>query len=170
MTMGKAIRVVALALAGMGTQLVFAGSSVVVTYTPAVAGVPTLSEWTMLGLAGMLALVAYKFLRQRTNGQPLAALFLTVAVGAVASWGGYLGKQALATPAPDASMSLPGGGTVNLACSNSGNVVNATNVPLRIVSVTSGDSLLDANLGGTCKTLPVVQPSAFCTVTNFCTI
>lgn len=152
--------------AGTFTQLAFAGvgGGVVITYAPAgTSSVPTMSEWTLLALAVMVALVAYRFLRQRLNGQPMAVVFLTVAAGALAFLGGHFGNQALAGVPMDLSMSLSGGGTVNVTCPSSGNVVNNTNVPLKIVSVTGG-----VNLGGTCIALPTVQPLALCTVTNFC--
>jgi len=163
----KWARGVGVLLAGTFTQLAFAGvgGGVVITYAPAgTSSVPTMSEWTLLALAAMVALVAYRFLRQRLHGQPLAAVFLTVVVGTLAFLGGHFGNQALALPPTDLSMSLSGGGTVTLTCQNSGNVVNNTGVPLKIVSVTGG-----VNLGGTCITLPTVQPLALCTVTNFCT-
>jgi len=163
----KWARGVGVLVAGTFTQLAFAGvgGGVVITYAPAgTSSVPTMSEWTLLALAAMVALVAYRFLRQRLHGQPLAAVFLTVVVGTLAFLGGHFGNQALALPPTDLSMSLSGGGTVTLTCQNSGNVVNNTGVPLKIVSVTGG-----VNLGGTCITLPTVQPLALCTVTNFCT-
>ncbi|HPR44722.1 MAG TPA: midcut-by-XrtH protein, partial [Ottowia sp.] len=48
----------------------------IVGYAPGSVAVPTLSEWTLIGLGLLLMVVAYRVLRTRANGRLLANLLV----------------------------------------------------------------------------------------------
>lgn len=164
MTITRTSRLLLALAATLGTSAAFAGGSVVVTYVPAGSSVPTLSEWTILALAMVMALVSYRQLRSRLHGRPLAALFLAAGAGTLALAGGHFGQEALATVGTDTSLTQQGGGTVTLTCGSNGNVINNTGITVKVTSVTGTPTPL-----GTCTSLPTLVPAASCTVTNFCT-
>lgn len=164
MTITRTSRLLLGLAAVLGTSGAFAGTPVLVTYVPAGSSVPTLSEWTLLALAAVMALLSYRHLRARLQGRPLAALFLAAGAGALALAGGHFGQEALATVNTDTSLTQQGGGTVTLTCGNTGNVINNTGITVKITSVTGTPTPT-----GTCTSLPTLVPTASCTVTNFCT-
>lgn len=163
MTFAKISRLLLALTASLGGTLAFAGGSAVVTYVPAGANVPTLSEWTLLALAALMALLSYRHFRARLQGRPLAALFLAAGAGTLALAGGHFGQEALATANTDTSLLQQGGGTVTLNCGNTGNVINNTGITVKITSVTGSPTPT-----GTCTNLPTLAPTASCTVSNFC--
>ncbi len=65
-------------LFGMAASAAYAGSAPggVVGYAPGSVAVPTLSEWTLIGLGLLLMVVAYRVLRTRANGRLLANLLV----------------------------------------------------------------------------------------------
>lgn len=164
MNFAKISRLLLALTASLGGSVAFAGGSVVVTYVPAGATVPTLSEWTLLALAALMALLCYRHLRPRLQGRPLAALFLAAGAGTLALAGGHFGQEALATVLTDTPLTQQGGGTVTLNCLNNGNVINNTGITVKITSVTGSPTPV-----GTCTSLPTLVPNASCTVTNVCT-
>jgi len=158
----KIVRGMSLVLAGCAGTLAFAGGSVVtVTYAPAAtANVPTLSEWTLLALAALIAVISYRHLRNRLNGRPLAALFLAGAAGVLALVAGRVGDQALAINL--SPMTVQGGGSIPLNCGDSGDLFNNTSVNMKVTSVTSVNPY---TVSGTCTNLPTVLPNAACSIT-----
>lgn len=152
----------ALGLAGPLAHAGAAAGSIV--YAPAASGIPTLSEWTLLALAALVALISYRHLRQKFNGQPLAALFLTLALGAATLVTGHFGNQALAVVFAPVSLSLPNGGTITFNCGSS-TVTNNTSVTMKIISVTSTPTPT-----GTCTNLPTMPPADTCTVVRSCPV
>ncbi|MBV5291590.1 MAG: midcut-by-XrtH protein [Curvibacter lanceolatus] len=160
----KMIRGFSVVLAGLTGKLAFAGFSASLTYAPATASVPTLSEWTLLALMALVAMISYRHLRVRLQGRPLAAVFLAGAAGVLAVSAGYVGEQAMAIPAPG-SMTLPAGGTINLVCGSNGNVVNTTSITMAVTAVNRGTNVTTT---GTCTSLPTMAPAASCSIAVQC--
>jgi len=167
MLLVKMIRGLPVVLAGLTGKLAFAGFSASLTYAPATASVPTLSEWTLLALTALVAMISYRHLRVRLQGRPLAAVFLAATAGVLALTAGYVGEQAMALPASPGPMTLPAGGTINLSCGANGNVVNNTSVTMAVTAVNRGTDVITT---GSCTGLPTMAPTASCSIAVQCPV
>lgn len=106
------------------------GPTTTITYEPLVANVPSLSEWGLMALVGMMAFAAFRVMRRGAPGRLLSLL----ALGAVAA----IAASPWATPAmavPPLALTSPVGGTAVWTGTGEIGVPNNTSVPLRIVSV-----------------------------------
>lgn len=106
--------------------------------TATVAAVPSLSEWMLLLLALLLAVVAFRALRGRVNGRLLSNLTLVGGALAAAAAGHGLIQEVRATPTIDENMSSPSGGTVE-ATGYLIRLTNTSGVPLKIKAVRPND-------------------------------
>lgn len=85
-----------------------------ITYAPVAQAVPTLSEWMLFLISGLVAVVAFKTLRSTNFSRPLAwlvsggLLLLTFGPGR-----GVIG-DAIAAVAPGMFLSSPSGGTATI--------------------------------------------------------
>lgn len=102
------------ALVGMAmAQVASAQSMGGVGYSPLAAqNVPTVSEWTLIGMTMLLGLVAYLAMRSQRRG--VSRLLGLGAMTLVALSSTLWNQTAQAVPAPDALMSLAAGGTADL--------------------------------------------------------
>lgn len=127
----------------------------IVGYAPGSVAVPTLSEWTLIGLGLLLMVVAYRVLRTRANGRLLANL-LVVGGAAVVGVGGHsLVGSAKAIAFTEVEMTSASGGAVDVPYVNQTiEVLNSTPVAQTITSV--------AAVGGATENDPGVTPR--CTV------
>ena len=155
------------AILGM-TSPAWAGFPGTLTYAPAAAttSTPTLGAWTLLLLAILLAVIAYRVLRSRVNGRQLGHLALIGSLVAGGAASGDLIRLAHAVAIPVVSMSSATGGTAALGLGIQ-QVTNTSGVPQQVTNLTvntNGDSFV--NPGGTytpqCVVGTVVAPSASC--------
>ena len=144
-----------------------------VTYAPlAAANVPTVSEWALIGMAALLAIVAYHALRAQ-GGRALkiwAAGLLACATLSAALWNG----PALASVGVDVVMDQPNGGTASIPHRSAlffgdffyiYRVQNQTDRAQRVlnVSVIEGLQLLEpTGFTPECKPGLVLQPNEIC--------
>lgn len=162
----KTIRGFSVVLAGLTGKLAFAGFAASLTYAPGPSSVPTLSEWTLLALTFLVAMVSYRHLRSRLHGRPLAAVFLAGAAAILALAVGYVGEQAMAVvPSSPDPMTLPAGGTIYFGCNTNGNLLNNTSITMAVTAVNKS---VNVTTSGTCTSLPTVAPSASCSITVQC--
>ncbi len=155
---------------------------IAVTYLPAATAttaIPTLSEWGLIGLSLLLAVVAVYALRAGKGAKPLAAVMLasSLALGAIGS--GNLVGEAQAAGVTNAScpvdgqlcyMTVASGGTVTVETVNSDvAVINNTGVAQTItgvVELTSWDHIYPTVLTPQCTVSLVLQPGATCYIYN----
>ena len=156
---------------GLSTDA-FAGLSaptnIVVTYAPvSTSSIPSLSEWTLVAMVALIGVIAYRFLRERSGGRPVAAIVLAGSLAASAFWGQSLTSRAIADSAYD--MSVPTGGTVTVgACVASATLPNNSGAIQQIISVSPGVGESVQTVGGTCTPNLVVPNTQSCTVTQTC--
>lgn len=137
------------AVLGM-TSPAWAGFSGTLTYAPAATtttSAPTLGAWTLLLLALLLAVVAYRVLRSRVNGRQMGLFALAGSLVAGGAASGDLIRVAHAA-IPSVSMSSATGGTANLG-SGIQQVINTSGVPQQVTVLTitsNGDTFI--NPGG----------------------
>lgn len=137
-------------LLGGAASGVFAGTVVVppvgeIVYEPlaVTTAVPTLSEWGLMAMMALLVLLAYRVLRERLQGKPLASVVLAGVLGLGVVSGGYWGRPALAAVIYNTFQfsSASGGSYTFLSPGGEWQGTNTTAVPQRIKSMTR----LDAN-------------------------
>lgn len=152
-----AIPLSGLALLGFQTAAHAGMGSFTIVYAPIPASVPTLSEWGMVALIFLMAVISYRSLREKMGGKSLASIFLTgmLLLGAVS--GDKLITQAYAA----LGFSNPQGGTLSNISSPS-TITNITTVPLKLISVTP--FMCTIAPAATCRTGSVVPPQASCTI------
>lgn len=145
----------------------WAGFSGTLAYAPAAAttSTPTLGAWTLLLLAALLAVVAYRVLRSHVNGRRMGLFALAGSLIAGGAASGDLIRVAQAV-LPSYSMNNAAGGTINLG-QGIQQVTNATAVPQQVTSLTvtvPGGSF--TNPGGSytpqCIVGTVVAPGGSC--------
>lgn len=127
---------------------VFAGSVVApvgeIVYEPlaAATAVPTLSEWGLMAMMGLLVLVAYRVLRERLQGKPLASVVLAGVLGLGVVSGGYWGRPALAIAVYNTFQlsSASGGSYTFVSPGDEWQGTNTSAVPQRIKSMTRLDT------------------------------
>ena len=102
----------------------------VITYAPTTStSVPTLSEWGMVAMALLLAVLAYRLLRDRLGGKPLASVVLAGALG-LGLVSGVPGVRSAAAVVivPSVSLSNSAGGTANVTQRGLNLVTNTSGV------------------------------------------
>ena len=150
---------------GLWTQ-VFAfasvGSAGNVTYEPVQPeAIPTLSQWALVALSTLMAAWAYRALRAKAGGRPLASMLLLGALSlAVAS-----GQVGLPVQAVSLQFSLAAGGVLTVGPPGESDITNTSGIAQRITAVT------DASFTGVlpvgtprCVVGLVVAPGAVCYV------
>ena len=161
MTVIKQMRKAAVLVAFAAAQTA-AMAQVVVTYGPVdVASVPTLSQWGMIIMAVILAVVAAIAMRKNAGSKTILSFALSATALFGASMGNQIIKSAQSLPPP--SMDTPTGGTVNLP-TNVGviPVANTTQVPLKVIGVTPAEAQNSPST--TCDPGVIVAPGASCNV------
>ncbi|WP_169458034.1 midcut-by-XrtH protein [Ottowia thiooxydans] len=105
---------------------------------PVVTAVPTLGEWTLILLAVLLTVVAYRALRGRVNGRLLSNLVLVGgAVAATAAGHGLIGQAEAVVETPaELNLSSATGGSVN--GDEWTRLTNTSGVKLRIKAINPG--------------------------------
>lgn len=133
--------------------------SFTIDYAP-VGSIPTLSEWGMLILAGLLAVTAVFSLRKKVGSKTLLSIGVLCALGLGSVMGNKMIGQAQATSCEQ--MSNSGGGT--LSCyGSSGTITNTTSVPLQIIRIIpTSDPATPPNT--TCVQNLIVQAGGSCYV------
>ncbi len=117
----------------VGAPAFAVGEAGSVSYVPVDGvSVPTLSEWALAALALCMAAWAYRALRDRAGGKPLAALLL---VGALAAAGGSGQLARLAYAVPAVLLDQPNGGTVLVGPPGESQVTNTSGRAQRITAV-----------------------------------
>ncbi len=143
-------------LLGLVASSTYAGSAPggVVGYAPGSVAVPTLSEWTLIGLGLLLAVLAYRVLRARGHGRLLANLLVMGGAAAVGVGGHSLVGNANAV-AYQVDMTSATGGALQVTWTNvTYTVSNATAVTQTITSISA--------VGGAFESDPMTTPR--CTV------
>ena len=136
------------ALLALASPAAFAGTplppiSGLITYAPdgTTTAVPTLSEWGLLAMVLLLAVVAYRVLRAQMGAKPLASVVLAGALGLGLASGVPLVRPALAVEYPTLSVPLTeaAGGFAGFAAASTYylglEVVNNSGVPQRITGM-----------------------------------
>ena len=143
-------------LFGLAASAAYAGSAPggVVGYAPGSVAVPTLSEWTLIGLGLLLMVVAYQVLRTRANGRLLANL-LVLGGAAAAGLGGHSLMGNANAVAYQVDMTSATGGALQVTWTNvTYTVSNTTAVTQTITSISA--------VGGAFESDPLATPR--CTV------
>lgn len=133
---GKVLVAQALLLSGTATwaAAVPGGSIDYGPLSTGVAAVPSLSEWMLVLLGLLLAVVAYRALRGRVNGRLLSNLTLAGgALAATVAGHGVIQDAQADLVADEQNMSSPSGGTVT--GTNWVQLTNTSGVPLKIKAV-----------------------------------
>ena len=159
-----------IAILGM-TSSAWAGSSGTLSYAPsaaATAATPILGTWTLLLLAMLLAVIAYRVLKTRVGGRQLGLFALAGSLIAGGAASGDLIRLAQATPVPVLDMSSATGGTVNLGVGIQ-QLTNTSGVPQQVTNLvvtTNGDTFVSPGGSYTpqCIVGLVVAPSGSCYV------
>lgn len=156
------------------SSVVWAGSlpGAIVEYEPlavnAATAVPTLGEWTLILMALLVAVVAYRALRGRVNGRLLSNLI--VAGGAAAFIGGHGGIKKAEADVATFDVDLPSrtGGNVNVQTDVVSYLNNVSGVALRIKSITLTRQYLEILPAGSewpqCAVGLVITPANKCEI------
>jgi hypothetical protein len=158
---------VALALMALGSTAHAGGGGVVVVFglAPAVTSVPTLSEAMLLVLTLLVAVIAWRGMRDKAIGKPLASLVLA---GVLMLGGG--GESWLRPAFAVAGFNVDGGGTASwttpsLADADYSNT-NVGTKSAKVVSVTyfPGDVAAAPLAGTQCTVGLILPPNGSCSV------
>lgn len=147
---------------GLWTQVFAAGEAGFVTYVPGdTAAIPTLSQWALIALSMLMAAWAYRALRAKAGGRPLASLLLMGALSlAVAS-----GQVGAPVQAVAYQFSQAAGGIVLVVPTGESDITNTSGVAQRITAVTAGSATVSPAVGiPQCVAGLVVAPGAVCYV------
>ena len=139
-------------LFGLAASAAYAGSAPggVVGYAPGSVAVPTLSEWTLIGLGLLLMVVAYRVLRTRANGRLLANLLVLGGAAAAGLGGHSLVGSAKAISFTQVAMPSASGGAVSVPYVNETiEVVNSTPIAQTITSIAPTGFALEGDPGFT---------------------
>ncbi|MEZ5642747.1 MAG: midcut-by-XrtH protein [Burkholderiaceae bacterium] len=122
----------------------------IVGYAPGSVAVPTLSEWTLIGLGLLLMVVAYRVLRTRANGRLLANLLVLGGAAAAGLGGHSLVGSAKAISFTQVEMPSAAGGAVSVPYVNETiEVVNSTPIAQTITSIAPTGFALEGDPGFT---------------------
>ncbi|MBH1964981.1 MAG: midcut-by-XrtH protein [Comamonadaceae bacterium] len=132
---------------------------------PVSTAVPTLGEWTMVLLALLVSVVAYRALRGRVNGRLLSNLALAGgALAATVAGHGLIGKaEAIVETPTELNLMSAGGGSVNAPYWS--RLINTSSVPLQIKVITPGywmTAPLPEGALPRCNVGTVLQPNGKC--------
>jgi len=134
-----------------------------IAYGPLAQSIPALSDLMLIVLGLLLAVVAFRALRNRSGGQPLASL-VALTIASLAMVPGYkFIEEAYAIT--QIAMTNPAGGTVTISLSGAEvPIQNITTVAQEIKSVTpgAGYSVGTPASSPACTPGLIVQPSSFC--------
>ena len=109
----------------------------VVTYGPDAAAVPTLSEWTLVGLGMLLLVLAYRVMRARGKGHLMVNLLALGGAAAMGLGGHSLVGRAEAQAIDEVPLTSTTGGAIHVTVYNVPvRVVNSTPVNQTITSIT----------------------------------
>ena len=136
-----------------------------ITYAPVESqGIPTLSEWGLLATALLLAVLAYRLLRGRLGGRPLASVVLAGALGLALAGGGLQLQSAQAQSEVEIALSLPGGGQAMIPDDGVWLVRNTSGVAQSIVALSAADGFNFESYEGSprCEVAMVLAPGATC--------
>lgn len=158
----KQMRNLAVLVAISAGQSLVMAQSVTITYGPDVASVPTLSEWGMIAMALVLAVVA--LIAMRKGGSSKAVLSVALAAAIALGGGANALKEAMAAPvSPTLLMTNQAGGSI---VANEGVVTtvvaNSTSVSLKILSISP--AAVHNNATGCIAGATLLAPNASCTV------
>lgn len=166
-------RLTLVAFAVFGTvSTAWAGTPGILGYGPLAAPVstPMLAGWSLLLMALLLSVVAYRVLRSRVNGRQLGHLALvgSLIAGGAASDDLIQSATAVAVIPMTVAMNVSTGGTANIAYGIS-QATNTSGVPLQITSLTvTSNSYFFTNPGviytPQCVVGTVVSPGGSCYV------
>lgn len=136
-------------------------------YAPAAipSPVPTLTEWGVLGLAGLLAVFAVMAFR-KTGSKTLLTLGLAIAAALGTGQAPQVLGHVQAGPAPLAKMEFNTGGTVNLLDYWFGDEIEIQGNDTIAMQITSMPTSIDTTHKPTCTTNLVVPAGGSCWV-NF---
>ncbi|HEY7871807.1 MAG TPA: midcut-by-XrtH protein [Rudaea sp.] len=161
-----------IAMLGM-TSSAWAGSPGTLTYAPAAAAAtttstPILGKWTLLLLAVLLAVIAYRVLKTRVSGRQFGLFALAGSLIAGGAASGDLIRLAHAQSIPMYPMSSATGGTVNLGLGIQ-QLTNTSGVPQQVTNLTvTFNGYTYINPGGSytpqCIVGTVVAPGGSCYV------
>lgn len=152
------------------TSSAWAGFSGTLTYAPAAAAAtttstPTLGTWTLLLMAALLAVIAYRVLKTRVSGRQFGLFALAGSLIAGGAASGDLIRLAHAQSVPVYQMSSATGGTVNLIFGIQ-QLTNTSGVPQQVTNLVGNGSYV--NPGGSytpqCIVGLVVAPGNSCYV------
>ncbi len=147
---------------GLAAAHNFANAQVTVSYAPASTAVPTVSEWGLLILSGLLAVAAFVAIRKGASSK--AIMGLALASMASLGVGGYAVRDVLAQSFPSLAMTNPAGGVVTADLGKDpAPVSNQTSVPMKVMSITP-PAAIDTDPSGCVAGTTVVAPGASCTV------
>lgn len=150
------------ATVGLAAAHSFANAQVTVSYAPASTAVPTVSEWGLLIMSGLLAVAAFVAIRKGANSK--AIMGLALASMASLGVGGYAVRDVLAQSFPTLAMTNPAGGVITADLGKDpAPISNQTAVPMRVVSITP-PAAIDTDPSGCVAGTTVVAPGASCTV------
>jgi hypothetical protein len=150
--------------------LAWAGSPVTITYGPLASSIPALSGW-MLGIMGvLLALLAYRGLRNRRVDNKLASLVGLAIAGATLATTADFTKEAQATGCSDPNMCSLNGGTINVGCGTSTvHNMSAQAQEIKVIRVyPPNESSPAPTYSGTCQEHAVVPVNGSCSITVVC--
>lgn len=136
--------------------------TVTVVYEPAASSVPTLSNWGLIAMVGLMAVAVFVTVRRGALGR-LFSLFAAAAALTVTA-------SQLATPAvaaPDFALANAAGGTTVWGQTGTTPLPNTTTTALRIVSVQAAQDMLlvEPEPSPRCVAGLVVSPGQTCYVT-----
>ena len=161
-----------IAILGM-TSSAWAGFSGTLTYAPAAAAAtttstPILGKWTLLLLAVLLAVIAYRVLKTRVSGRQFGLFALAGSLIAGGAASGDLIRLAHAQSITMYPMSSATGGTVNLGLGIQ-KLTNTSGVPQQVTNLTvTFNGYTYINPGGSytpqCIVGTVVAPGGSCYV------
>ncbi|MEZ5606691.1 MAG: midcut-by-XrtH protein [Burkholderiaceae bacterium] len=163
--------VAAWALLGAAPQA-WAGVAIygTIDYEPlSVATVPTLSQWALVAMGLLLAVLAYRALRGRIHGRLLTHLLLGGGLAAAGGWagtGGVPSAQAAPPVEDTVALSQASGGTANITVLGVSEVENTSAVALRIKALNSTAQWINPEPGHApqCVVGMVLQPGGTCYV------
>lgn len=150
------------ATVGLAAVHSFASAQVTVSYAPASTAVPTVSEWGLLIMSGLLAVAAFVAIRKGANSK--AIMSLALASMASLGVGGYAVRDVLAQSFPTLAMTNPAGGVITADLGKDpAPISNQTAVPMRVVSITP-PAAIDTDPSGCAAGTTVLAPGASCTI------
>lgn len=163
---------VPVAILGM-TSSAWAGFSGTLTYAPAAAAAtttstPTLGTWTLLLMAALLAVIAYRVLKTRVSGRQFGLFALAGSLIAGGAASGDLIRLAHAQSVQVYQMSSATGGSVNIGTGIQ-QLTNTSGVPQQVTNLTVAfNGYTYTNPGGSytpqCTIGLVVAPGNSCYV------